>query len=113
MIPEEQRTSDFLLRMAFALEKDPTEDVRRTHVRLQVTVVTLIWLVAVPLLLGWGLTGEHRDPDVLATAAALTLVLPFVAAVIATRARRFALGGAYVILTLVMVIPAVAMVRAG
>jgi hypothetical protein len=110
---EERRTSDFALRMAFALEKDPAEAERRTHVTLLVVMVTLSWLVLVPLLVVYGLTGSRRGDEVFGVAAFLTILLPFVAAVIATRARRFPLGGAYIVLTLLMIVPAIAIARAG
>jgi len=99
--------------MAFARQKDPADDVRRTRVTLQVVAVTLSWLVIVPILLVYGLTGQPRDDDVFLFAAFLTVLLPFAGAVVATRNRRFGLGGAYVVLTLLMVIPAVWIVRAG
>jgi hypothetical protein len=99
--------------MAFARQKDPADRVRRTRVTLQVVAVTLTWLVTVPILLIYGLTGQSRDDDVFLLAAFLTVLLPFVGAVVATRGRRFGLGGAYVVLTLLMVIPAAWMIRAG
>ena len=99
--------------MAFARQRDPADGLRRTRVTLQVVAVTLSWLVIVPILLVYGLTGQHRDGDVFLLAALLTVVLPFACAVIATRGRRFGLGGAFVVLTLLMVIPAVWIVRAG
>ena len=110
---EDPPASDFAARMAFARRKDPAEDVRRTRVTLQVVAVTLAWLVIIPILLIYGLTGRPRDSAVFTLAAFLTVLLPFVGAVIATRSRRFGLGGAYVVLTLLMVIPAVWIVRAG
>jgi hypothetical protein len=99
--------------MAFARQKDPADRVRRTRVTLQVVAVTLTWLVTVPILLIYGLTGQSRDDDVFLLAAFLTVLLPFVGSVVATRGRRFGLGGAYVVLTLLMVIPAAWMIRAG
>jgi hypothetical protein len=99
--------------MAFALEKDPADAVRRTHVTLKIVAVTLGWLVLVPILVVYGLTGKHRGSDVFSFAAFLNLLLPFAASVIATRNRRFALGGFYIVLTLLMDNPAVAIVRAG
>jgi hypothetical protein len=106
-------TSDFATRMAFALEKDPADDVRRTHVNLKVVAVTLAWLVIVPILIVYGLTGRHRDDHVMTLAALGTMLGPFVAAVIGVRNRRSGIGGFYVVLTLLMVIPAVWIVRAG
>ncbi len=113
MTAEKERTSDYALRMAFALEKEPGEDERRTRDTLLIVTVTLAWLVLVPLLLVYGLTGDRPGGHVFSVAAALTLLLPFIAAVIATRARRFSAGGAYIVLTLLMIVPALAMVRAG
>jgi hypothetical protein len=110
---EKERTSDFGLRMAFALEKDPAEDERRTRVTLLIVTVTLAWLVLVPLLVVYGLTGTRRGEHVFSVAAALTVLLPFIAAVIATRARRFSAGGFYIVLTFLMIVPALAIVRAG
>ena len=110
---EERPASDFALRMAFALEKDPADDERRTRVTLLIVTVTLAWLVLVPLLVVYGLTGARPGGDVFGVAAGLTVLLPFIAAVIATRARRFPLGGGYIVLTLLMIIPALAIVRAG
>jgi hypothetical protein len=106
-------TSDFATRMAFALEKDPADDVRRTTVNLKVVAVTLAWLVIVPILIVYGLTGRHRDGGVLTFAALAIIVGPFVAAVIGVYNRRSGIGGCYVVLTLLMVIPAVWILRAG
>ena len=103
----------FAARMAFALEPDPAEDDRRMTLRLRLTAVTLGWLVTVTLLLGYGLTDPERDSGVFPIAALLTIVLPFVAAVMATRSGRFGLGGAYVVLTLLMVAPAVGITQLG
>jgi hypothetical protein len=110
---EDGRTGDFAARMAFALRKDPAEAQRRTHVTLQVVLVTLAWLVFVPLLLIYGLTGPHRGGDVFTLAAVLTLALPFAGAVIATRNQRFTLGGGYLVLTLLMILPSLAIAHAG
>jgi hypothetical protein len=97
--------------MAFALHKDPADAVRRTRVILKIVMVTLAWLVVVPLLLIYGLTGETRDGDVFTLAAFLTVLGPFIAAVIGTRNQRFGIGGTYVVLTLLMIFPAVAIAR--
>jgi hypothetical protein len=85
----------------------------RKEVALKVALVTLVWLVSVSLLLGWGLTGPEKEPGTVFTAALLAVVLPFVGAVIATRHGRYFLGGVYVVLTLAMVVPALSMMRAG
>jgi hypothetical protein len=110
---EDGRASDFAVRMAFAVQKDPAEAEQRTRVNLMVVAVTLGWLVIVPILVVFGLTGRRRGDDVFSLAAFLTMLGPFVAAVIATRGRRFGLGGFYVVLTLLMVLPALAILRAG
>jgi hypothetical protein len=110
--PEEQR-SDFAMRMAFALEKDPTEGPRRTHVTLKVVMVTLAWLVVVPLMVVYGLTGDHHDGGVFTLAALTNLVLPFSAAVIATRNKRSGVAGFYIVLTLLMILPSLVIGHAG
>lgn len=97
--------------MAFARAEDPADASLRTHVSLQVVVVTLAWLVLVPILVIYGLTGAARDGGALRAAAFLVMLGPFVAAVIGTRNRRFGIGGAYVVLTLLMVLPAVFLAR--
>jgi hypothetical protein len=99
--------------MAFALHKDPAEPFRRTMLHLQITAVTLAWLVAVPILVVYGLTGTEPGGRVFLVAALLTLVFPFSAAVLATRRQRFGIGAAYIVLTLLMVVPAMAIARAG
>lgn len=113
MAPEEQRTSDFAMRMAFALQKEPGEDQRRTHVTLKIVMVTLAWLVIVPIMVVFGLTGQQRGGDVFTMAALVNLVLPFSAAVIATRNRRSGLGGFFIVLTLLMILPSLAIGHAG
>jgi ABC-type proline/glycine betaine transport system permease subunit len=111
-VTTEDRPADgFAARMAFARQKDPTESARRTHLHLKLTAVTLAWLVAVPLLLLYGLTAPHRPENVFDVTASVTLLGPFIAAVIATKNHRFGLGGAYVVLTLLMLLPAAAMTR--
>jgi len=101
------------MRMAFALQKDPGEAQRRTHVLLKVVMVTLAWLVLVPIMVVFGLTGQHRGHQIFLLAAAANLVLPFSAAVIATRNRRAALGSLYIVLTLLMILPSLVIGRAG
>lgn len=113
MAPEEQRTSDFAMRMAFALEKDPSEGPRRTHVTLKIVSVTLVWLVVVPLMVVFGMTGKQRGDEVFTIAALANLVLPFTAAVIATRNRRSGVAGFYIVLTLLMILPSLAIGHAG
>ena len=111
MTTEDQPAEGFAARMAFALQKDPLEAPRRTHLHLKLTAITLAWLVAVPLLLVYGLTGPGRADNVLDLAAFGTLLGPFAAAVLATKNRRFGLGGGYIVLTLLMVLPAAAITR--
>jgi hypothetical protein len=100
----EEEQSGFAWRLALAKLEDRREARRRTDVALKVTLVTLIWLVSLALLLGWGLTGGAGPERQLA--ALVGVVLPFVAAVIATKNGYVWLGGAYVVLTLAMVLPA-------
>ena len=113
MAPEEQRTSDFAMRMAFALEKDPTEGPRRTHVTLKIIMVTLAWLVVVPLMVVFGLTGKEHGDEIFTVAGLANLVLPFSAAVIATRNKRSGVAGLYIVLTLLMIVPSLAIGHAG
>jgi hypothetical protein len=110
---EDQPAEGFASRMAFALHKDPADAVRRTQVTLQVIVVTLAWLVTVPLLIVYGLTGSRRGHDVFSLAAFLTVLGPFLAAVIGTRNQRFGIGGTYIVLTFLMILPAIAIAHAG
>jgi hypothetical protein len=91
-------------RVALAKAEDPRETARRTDVVLQVIAVTLGWLVLLALLLGWGMTGTAGGER--QVAALVAVVLPFVAGVIATKNGHMWLGGAYVALTLAMVLPA-------
>ena len=111
MTTEDQPAEGFAARMAFALQKDPLEAPRRTHLHLRLIAITLAWLVAVPLLLVYGLTGPGRGDHVLDLAAFGTLLGPFAAAVLATKNRRFGIGGGYIVLTLLMVLPAAAITR--
>jgi hypothetical protein len=111
--PEEQRTSNFAMRMAFALEKDPTEGPRRTHVTLKIVLVTLAWLVVVPLMVVFGMTGVHRGDHIFTLAALANLVFPFSAAVIATRNKRSGVAGFYIVVTLLMTLPSLAIGHAG
>jgi hypothetical protein len=110
---EERRSGDFSARMAFALQKEPGEDQRRTHVTLKIVMVTLTWLVVVPIMVVFGLTGTHPGDDIFTLAALVNLVLPFSAAVIATRNGRSGLGGFYIVLTLLMILPSLAIGHAG
>jgi hypothetical protein len=113
--PARVRRTDVAVPTAAEERRERREAARRTAVALRVTLVTLVWLVSVSLLVGWGLTGtgrQHGGPSS-ALAAVLAVLLPFVAAVIATRNRHFVLGGVYVVLTLAMVLPALGIARAG
>jgi hypothetical protein len=97
--------------MAFALQKDPAEDARRTHLNLKILAITLAWLVTVPLLLIYGAITHHSADRVFDAAAFATILGPFIAAVIATKNHRPGIGSIYVVLTLLMVIPALAIAR--
>jgi hypothetical protein len=99
-------------RTAEEMRADRLAAARRGEAALHVAVVTLVWLVSVPFLLGWGLLGARREDGVIMLAALLTVVLPFTGATIATRSGLYFTGGCYVVLTLAMLIPATAMVRA-
>jgi hypothetical protein len=105
--------TDVAFRTPAEIRRDEREAARRADVLLRVAAVTLLWLVSVSLLLGWGLTGHGDATGTDAAAAALGILLPFVGAVIATRNRMPVLGGVYVVVTLAMVVPAVGIVRAG
>ncbi|WP_305782511.1 hypothetical protein [Symbioplanes lichenis] len=85
---------------------------RRVEAALRIAVVTIAWLVLVPFLLGWGVLGAERSAAAILLAAMCAIVLPFTAAVLATRVGLFFTSGCYAVLTLVMVIPAISMVRA-
>lgn len=104
---------DVTVRSAQEIRADRRAAALRVQVALKVTLVTLLWLVSVSMLLGWGLTGPEPQPGALLAAALVGVVLPFVGAVIATRHGQFFLGGVYVVLTLAMVLPALSMMRAG
>jgi hypothetical protein len=104
----EDRRVDFESRMALAKQEPKRDAALRTEVALRVALVTLIWLVSVSLLLGWGLSEPEGQSGATSSslAAVLAVLLPFVAAVIATKNRQFVVGGVYVVLTLAMVLPA-------
>jgi hypothetical protein len=129
------RRTDVTVRTAEEIRADQREAALRVDVALKVTLVTLFWLVSLSLLIGWEFSAPDRPTrsEILASgnvlaaraqaeqqpggsgyavAAVLAVLLPFVCAVIATRNRRFFLGGAYVVLTLVMIFPAVGMAHA-
>ncbi|GAB1693383.1 hypothetical protein [Krasilnikovia sp. M28-CT-15] len=108
------RRTDVTARTAREIRQEQIEAERRTTVWLRVTAVTLAWAVSVSLALGWGFTVAPGSPPgrAFTLAAVLVVLLPFVAAVIATRHGRVWLGGAYVVLTLAMLVPAVIIARA-
>lgn len=102
-----------MVRTAEEERADRREAARRADVALRVAALTLAWLVSVSLLVGWGLANPGRNDGTNAAAALLTIVLPFLGAVIATQNRMPVLGGCYVVMTLVMVFPALGIVRGG
>jgi hypothetical protein len=104
---------DVTVRSAREIRAERQAAALRSRVALKVAFVTLLWLVSVSMLLGWGLTGPEIQPGTLLAAALLAVLLPFAGAVIATRHGQFFLGGVYVVLTLAMVLPALTMARAG
>ncbi|SNY56815.1 hypothetical protein [Paractinoplanes atraurantiacus] len=101
----------FAARMAYALHKDPADDVRRTTLHLWIIAVTLAWLVVVPLVVLYGLITGTGGAFTLATV--LIVALPFTAAALATKNGRFGLGGLYVVLTLLMALPAAGIAQLG
>ncbi|WP_127501740.1 hypothetical protein [Actinoplanes solisilvae] len=108
MTTEEGRTAHgFAERMAYARQKDPADLARHVAVKRRVTALTIGWAIIVPILIVYALTAIAGSAEVLLAAAVLTVLLPFLGAVIATHGRRFGIGGAYVVLTLLMVLPAV------
>jgi hypothetical protein len=113
--PVQPHRSQVTVRTALEIRQERRDAARRTEVALRVALVTLIWLVSVSLLVGWGLTGPKQEGGTTssALAAVLAVLLPFVAAVIATKNRQFIVGGVYVVLTLAMVLPAVGIAEAG
>jgi len=100
-------------RMAYACQKDPADLARRVRVKRLVTALTVGWAIIVPILIGYAVTGRERETEVISVAALLTVLLPFLGAVIATHGRRFGIGAAYVVLTLLMVLPAVWVAQLG
>jgi formate hydrogenlyase subunit 4 len=105
--------NNVVLRTPEEIREDRRRAALRQDAALKVALVTLIWLVSVSLLFGWGITGPEKQAGTVSLAALLAVVLPFVAAVIATRNQLYFTGGVYVVLTLAMVLPALSMVRAG
>lgn len=77
------------------------------EIKLKVTALTLAWIVSVAMLLGWSLANKGPNDGSNAAAALLGIVLPFICAVLGTRHRMPAVGGIYVVITLLMTIPAV------
>ena len=111
MTAEDQRPSGFALRVALAKLEDRRDVHRRTEIALQIAAITLFWLVSLALLIGWGLTGPAGAER--SVAALVAVVVPFVAAVLATRRGHVWLGGAYVVLTLAMALPALGIAGLG
>lgn len=111
MTAQEQPPSGFALRLALAKREDRREIHRRTEIALQIAAITLFWLVSLALLIGWGLTGPAGGERFVA--ALVAVVVPFVAAVLATRRGHVWVGGAYVVLTLAMVLPALGIAGLG
>ncbi len=111
MTAEEQQPTGFALRVALAKLEDRREAARRTEIALQIAAITLFWLVSLALLIGWGLTGPAGAER--HVAALIAVVVPFAAAVLATRRGHVWLGGAYVVLTLAMVLPALGIAGLG
>ncbi|GGK80413.1 hypothetical protein [Mangrovihabitans endophyticus] len=115
MLGEEKR-DDFAMRMRFARTADPQETLRRAEIALWIAAITLLWLVSVSLLLGLGVADGHHFGDrsaAFALAAGVAVLLPFLAAIIATRHGRPWLGGTYMVLTLAMLLPAVGFLGLG
>jgi hypothetical protein len=102
----DEQQSGFAMRVAQS-KIEPRRDVaRRTEVALRVTAVTLAWLVTMALLLGWSVASPGPAGAERYVAALIAILLPFVAAVMAVSNHQGRLGGAYIVLTLVMVFPA-------
>ncbi|MEV6630962.1 hypothetical protein AB0M54_09435 [Actinoplanes sp. NPDC051470] len=106
MTTVDEQQSGFALRLAQAKVEPRREVARRTEVVLRVTAVTLAWLVTMALLLGWSLASPGPAGAERYAAALVAILLPFVAAVIAVSNHQGRLGGLYIVLTLVMVFPA-------
>lgn len=108
------RRTDVTIASAAETRREALAAARRAEVTLQLIAVTLLWLVLVSLLLGFGLTThDARTSNVLA--ALVAVVLPFTGAVLATKAKMPILGGVYAALTLaaatlVVLIPALGLV---
>jgi hypothetical protein len=108
------RRTDVTVRSPEEVRRDALDAARRADVTLKVVAITLLWLVLVSLLLGFGLTTHDAGTSNL-LAALVAVVLPFTGAVLATRARMPVLGGVYAALTLAMatlavVVPALGIV---
>jgi hypothetical protein len=114
-VTEGEQRAAFEARLAFAKRESPREAAKRTELALRIALVTLFWIVSVSLLVGWGLTVPKQQGSTGSSmlAAILAVVLPFVAAVIATKSRQFIVGGVYVVITLAMVLPALGIAGAG
>lgn len=106
--------TDVTIASADELRREARDAARRAETTWQIIAITLLWLVLVSLLLGFGLTtSDPRPSNVLA--ALVAVVLPFAGAVLATRSRMPILGGVYAALTLTaatlaVVVPALGVV---
>jgi hypothetical protein len=110
---EDPPAENYTARMSFAREDDPADASRRTRVTLRILLVTLAWAVLAPLLVSYGLTVRPRTETIFTAAALLTVLGPFAVAVMATRNQRFGAGALYIVLTLLMIVPALAIARLG
>ncbi len=108
------RRTDVTVASADEARREARAAARRAEVTLQLIAITLLWLVLVSLLLGFGLTTQ--DPGTSNVLAALVaVVIPFTGAVLATKAKMPILGGVFAALTLaaaglVILIPALGLV---
>ena len=89
-----------------------------------VAVLSLLWFVTVPPLVLFGFFASlsftvEPNPDAgrgavcFVAAGILTVLLPLAAALVAYRGRRPALGGVYLVLTLLLSVPGVALAGTG
>ncbi len=93
------RRTDVTIASAAETRREAHAAARRAEITLQLVAITLLWLVLVSLLLGFGLT-THDPATSNVLAALVAVVLPFTAAVLATKAKMPILGGVYAALTL-------------
>lgn len=92
------------------------DDARWKDAALRVAALTMVWFLSVPPLVLWSFFASlsfegSRNPDAdkgrigFLVAGILTVLLPLVAGVLAVRGRRPVLGGVYLLLALLMLIP--------